>query len=488
MKFNLLTKEQCDLIVASTDAFYRADRVVEGVNVVLYDYRLASISDFVDHQAFELRGLCFVEQEDGTWKRNLLMNKFFNINQTTMNDVYHFTLEDGSVVSFDEDEFVDSRAGVCWGKIKCPCYVKENDTIVNHADAKYIDDTYRKDGNDEDIDDILNRYKVVTKIKLEKRGWMYDDVKDKRIVAVANKEDGSVITFVKFPNGNIRAKSKMSFDSEQAVMAQKIFDEDEDIKTFVKDAMDADMVCVFELCSPENQIVLEYAETELILLQVRDDEDGVYYDREDLECLVYNTPIRLARQHDLNEFQAEAEMFNDGKDDILDRLLLQKEINQSDIEGWVVTFADGQMAKIKTNKYLSLHGLIGPDAFRENLLIKTIIDDNIDDVISALVPGAKRDRIVELTEKVQHNFDHLLVEYKKLRGEFYNVYGEDRKNFSLQYSPKGKKPHDLFGWVMKSLKGSSFTEVEKLAQEVAKGYILKRCNTLGDAKDYVEGL
>lgn len=97
MEFHLLTKEECDLIVENSEAFYRADREVEGCNVAIYDYRLASLSDFTDNKAFELRGLCFVEQEDGSWQRNLLMNKFFNVNQCSMDDLWEIEVGDSTL-------------------------------------------------------------------------------------------------------------------------------------------------------------------------------------------------------------------------------------------------------------------------------------------------------------------------------------------------------------------------------------------------------
>jgi hypothetical protein len=92
MKYNLPTKEECDAICEKTDAFYKAERVIEGQNVVLYDYRLASISDFVDNDAFELRGICFVQNEDSTWERNILLNKFFNVGQTSIDDLWEVDL------------------------------------------------------------------------------------------------------------------------------------------------------------------------------------------------------------------------------------------------------------------------------------------------------------------------------------------------------------------------------------------------------------
>jgi len=75
MKFYLKTKEEYDTIVENNEAFYRIDRIVEGQEVAIYDYRLTSLSDFVDNEAFEIRGLCFIKNSKGEWKRNILMIK-----------------------------------------------------------------------------------------------------------------------------------------------------------------------------------------------------------------------------------------------------------------------------------------------------------------------------------------------------------------------------------------------------------------------------
>jgi len=394
MNFYLKTKEECDEIVNRNEAFIKIDRFVEDCNVVVYDYRLASLSDFVNDEAFELRGLCFVEQPDGTWKRNILMNKFFNVDQTD--------------------------------------------------------------------------------------GWLFDDVKDKKITRVQNKEDGSICSFVKFPNGKIRAKSKTSFISDQAQLAQSVFDAKPILQEEVSKLLDEGKTPIFELVSPENQIVLEYQTTELILLQIRN-EDGSYVNGETLKWYSNAMCVKEAKQFNLDGILEDGKEII-GTNSILETLLYYKKIDQSDIEGWVVTFSDGQMAKIKTQKYLSLHGLIGPDAFRENLLVQTILDGNIDDVISALVPGEKKDKIVKMDEKVTHNFNHLVAEFITLRGEFFNKYREDRKSFSLD-----KKSNPLFGAVMKTL-NTSFRDVEKTAEIAVKDYILKRCKSLTKAKEFIDSL
>jgi len=383
MKYYLKTKQECDAIVARNEAFLRADRVVEGFNVAIYDYRLASIGDFVDDEAFELRGLTFVENpETGEWERNLLLQKFFNVGQTT--------------------------------------------------------------------------------------GWMYEDVKDKKITRVQNKEDGSIVSFVKLPNGSIRAKSKTSFESDQAKMAQKFFDRKSIMKEEVDHLLSKGKTPVFELVSPENQIVLEYQNTELVLLQIRN-EDGTYMSEKDLKWYSMVMCIKQAKVFD--------ESYHN-----LDFLLELKETNQENIEGWVVTFEDGQMAKIKTDHYIQLHGLIGPDAFRENLLVQTILDGNMDDVIAQLVPGEKKDKMIEMDRKIVHNFNHLINVFKDLRGRYFNEFSENRKEFALKYS---KEP--LFGYVMKSL-NASFRDVNQVAEAQVRAYMDKSTNGLGKAKEYIEGL
>lgn len=384
MSFHLPTKSECDAICEQTAAFYRRDRKVEGFNVAIYDYRLASLSDFIQYNAFELRGLCFVENTASSWERNLLMNKFFNINQT--------------------------------------------------------------------------------------KGWMYDDVKDKEIVSVTNKEDGSIISFVKFPNGKVRAKSKASFDSTQAEMAQKVYNENGSLRKFVENCISLHEVPIFELVSPENQIVLVYPETELVLLQIRT-ENGDYASR---KIAAYADEFGISCR----------EEFNNNCHKNLDYLLDQKDKNKEDIEGWVVSFGDGQMAKIKTNKYLSIHGLLAPNNIRENLIVETILDGNIDDVISVCT-GRKRIELEKVNEQVEKAFNNYVVELIRLHDEFCNKHNRNRKSFAIKYSNQ----HTLFPTFMSSVsKEEDFSKVEELAENSAKSFIKKNCKTVSSAKTFLESL
>ena len=98
-------------IVSESDGvFYETKHVVDGYDVSIFNYRLATYSNFSDLNGFELRGLTFVFNKDGSlFKRYLLVEKFFNVNEnesTRLEDLKKLTIksvyekEDGSIVSF----------------------------------------------------------------------------------------------------------------------------------------------------------------------------------------------------------------------------------------------------------------------------------------------------------------------------------------------------------------------------------------------------
>jgi RNA ligase len=90
--------------------FYNTTTYVDGFRVVSFNYRLATYDDFVEADAFELRGLTYVfDHTDALHKRYLLFRKFFNLNQvaeTMLHNIKHVPIRavhdkvDGSVVSF----------------------------------------------------------------------------------------------------------------------------------------------------------------------------------------------------------------------------------------------------------------------------------------------------------------------------------------------------------------------------------------------------
>jgi RNA ligase len=279
----------------------------------------------------------------------------------------------------------------------------------------------------------------------------------------------SVISFVKLPHGKIVAKSKMSFDSDQAKMAQDIFDNSYELRGMVESIMDDNKTAIFELISPFNQIVLPYNETELRLLQIRDNTTGEYASTSLMHSYLklYDLQKMMAEEFEVHEYTWDK--------------LLELQQTEQNIEGWIVTLEDGQMLKCKTRWYFSAHHLTTDNVTRENLLLELVLTDKLDDVL-CVVQGEKKKYLEEMSAKIQHYFNHKVTEYKSLRGLYFNKFQEDRKEFAMKH-----KNHELFNAVMKTL-NTSFRDIEDTAKKAVKDYLLKKYNTLTSAKEFLNSL
>ena len=364
----LPTYEDCVEMCAKEEAaFYESKFVIDGYNISIFNYRLAQYKDFVtplekrpDVKAYEMRGLTFVFNEDGSlFRRFLLLEKFFNINQ-----------------------------------------VPES---------------------------------------------MYSIVKDYKIKFVNNKEDGSIASFIKLPNGKVLGKSKMGFDNEQSNGINRIYRTRTDVKTFVDWCLQNEITSIFEYVSPANRIVLRYLDEDLILLRMRDNKTGKHLDIKNYLDKIGT--IRIAPFED------------DNKD--LDSLI---EVNatQVDKEGVIVQTEDKYgrdfFFKIKTPWYCERHGLLTNDIYREHIIIGYILDDKIDDILGQIPEDEKEAhlRINKIIQIVKKSIDQKVDDIKKS----YQVYldmGSNNKEYALKYYKK--EPN--FGYVMGISKGLDIYEVAK---------------------------
>ncbi len=354
--------------------FYESKHKIGSYDVSIFNYRLAHWSHFdkpienmTNIKSHEMRGLTFVFNEDGSiFKRYLLLDKFFNVDQT-------------------------------------PCSMYS----------------------------VVNNYKIKN---------------------IFNKEDGSVASFIMLPNGEIRGRSKASFQSDQALEIQKIYDEDKNIQKFVRWALENDIIPIFEYVSPTNRIVLTYANTKLILLRLRDNNTGEYLDI-----------------NDYKEHYDGISIVESENGHTLDDLIELKKV-VTDKEGWIVQFDNGKMAKIKTDWYLSLHGLYTNDLQRENTLISLIIKEQIDDIMSQLNdPMIKEnvDRISSIVNNYIKNISHMV-------DEIVSDYHGSKKDFAIKYH-KNK----IFPIAMGVINGR-----DKI--DLIKSRILTDTKNLMDARKWLE--
>jgi T4 RnlA family RNA ligase len=121
---------------------------------------------------------------------------------------------------------------------------------------------------------------------------MGDELWEDEELLCMEKLDGSLIQCI-VKDGRVYAKTKGTFFSEQAQMAQKIINENINYQMAIRECYKTGLFLYFELVSPFNQVVVPYEKTELRLIQARRIITGEYLDYNDLKNIssVYNLPI-----------------------------------------------------------------------------------------------------------------------------------------------------------------------------------------------------
>ena len=395
------TYEQALELCSGEDApFYESKMVVDGFNVSVFNYRLAQYKDFANPipdkpelKGYEMRGLTFVFNEDGSlFNRYVLLEKFFNLNQ---------------------------------------------------------------------VPDSL-----------------YSVVKNYKIKFVNNKEDGSIASFIKLPNGKVIGKSKMGFDNDQADGINRVYKTNKEIKSLVDWSLDNNIVPVFEYVAPNNRIVLRYPSEELILLRLRDNVTGKHIDIRDHLDKVGS--IRVAP-------------FEDEIKD-LDHLI-ELNATQVDKEGSIVTCEDEMgrdfFFKLKTPWYMSLHGLLTDDLYREHIIIGYILDDKIDDILGQIPEDEKEAhiRINKIVDIVKKSISDKVSEIEKDYRQYVSM-NISKKDYAINH----RKNNPNFGFVMNMVKADDLKKMSK--EEILDIYdnmedyekSLQRCEPYEMAKMWLRDL
>ena len=120
---------------------------------------------------------------------------------------------------------------------------------------------------------------------------------------------------------------------------EELFWETFDYLEYSKKDLDTDNCYVFELCCPENRVVVNYAEPQLRLLAVRNRRDGF---------------AELPLCDFADSFDV-AESFNYGAMQLMDAV----NARGADHEGFIVCDAYGRRVKVKSDVYVQLHRVRG---------------------------------------------------------------------------------------------------------------------------------
>jgi T4 RnlA family RNA ligase len=206
---------------------------------------------------------------------------------------------------------------------------------------------------------------------------------------ILEKLDGSMIVPFML-NGEIRFGTKMGL-TDVALPAEEFVAANPKYAEIAAACLERDMSPIFEWCTRKQRIVLDYgSEDQLILTAVRYLDNGDY--------LPYHQMAQLADFYDVPVVKA----FEPATD--MDEFLLYTKALK-DVEGFVIRFADGHMAKVKCDWYCQIHK--AKDALTQDRnIVEMILDCNIDDLKPHL-PVEDRERLEVFEKEIVNRIDEV---------------------------------------------------------------------------------
>lgn len=261
---------------------------------------------------------------------------------------------------------------------------------------------------------------------------MNDDLS--HAVSVQDKMDGSLISTFYF-DGRVYVKSKGSLHSEQAQAAQKLLDSKYYAalyRSIEHSVMAEDHTVIMEYTGPDNRIVIPTDKPKLTVLGVRDNHTGEYLSNHEL--LMQGYAPYTAYEH-VDEIEN------------LDRFV-EASARMTGIEGYVVTLANGQRVKIKTDWYAALHHL--KDSINsQRRLFEAAVNDATDDLKAQFYDDPQAIGLInEMESKVASIYNHMVDQVERF-------YARNKHMERKDYAIKGQNELDklCFGLAMAKYSG-----------------------------------
>lgn len=237
------------------------------------------------------------------------------------------------------------------------------------------------------------------------------------ILSVYDKADGSIVTSYLDGDGVIRFKSRFSISSEQAINATNLLYTDKFKETLdiLTDLHSYGFCADLEYVSPNNSIVLNYREDDLIFHNSRNMETGeLKFFKEEITPLIEDSSFKLLFSNE--------ETIESTWNKLID---LKSEL--TGVEGYVVNLTGGRRIKVKTNWYSYLHQ-VKDSVNSSRHLWKNVMEGNADDVRALY--GNNPD-MKETLDRIDRFEDRYIQIVNKARKLFYKVY-ENSKNLTTK--------------------------------------------------------
>jgi T4 RnlA family RNA ligase len=268
------------------------------------------------------------------------------------------------------------------------------------------------------------------------------------IVRVMVKRDGSMVTPVMLPQNNFKFKTKKSFSTGEAAVADRICDADQLKYQWVLAMIYRGLTPTFEITSPKLPIVLRYTTEELTLLHIRENISGRYLTEP--QILALNPPFPLV-QNVMEDFLVGDNWPVQGQ--VSWGLLKEAALNDTHVEGWVIQFKNGEMVKLKTKWYIELHHKV--TFIRKRDVARAVLADTVDDLRGAFALAGFP---LEPIDAIQSAVKTELASIKSQLQEIVNPEKSaqtDAKTMALKYNG-----HEHFSLIMALHRGKEINWIE----------------------------
>lgn len=233
---------------------------------------------------------------------------------------------------------------------------------------------------------------------------------------IYEKVDGSLITVFNY-NGEWVVSSRGSFTSDQAVAAQKLFNQLMNL-----DRIDRTATYLFELIAPWNRIVVDYGEREeLILLGTR--AKNFEASHSELYELTKLLGCNLIHKFDFDDYKE------------------IQELNWENSEGFIVRFSNGDRCKIKFADYVKLHRVL-TNCSSYDIWENLKEFDKLPEEMLQDVPDEFYDWVHGVEWKLRKNFNHVENLHMAHLSSIIR-YELDRKEFALRVQELDDANHGL---------------------------------------------
>lgn len=210
----------------------------------------------------------------------------------------------------------------------------------------------------------LGERQETTSVELGEKGRFHDDF------VILPKLDGSMIHPIIYKD-DVYLCTRMGLTDVSLMAQAHAVNTDIPYMDFCYDLGTRGIIPIFEWCSRQQRIVIDYPEDHLTLTAIRLNKTGEYLTRGKMRALAepYKIPMTDLYNGDWDGIDKFAETVR----------------NITEEEGYVIRWDDGNMVKMKGEWYLEIHRSKDLISF-EKRVIGLILNDEVDDILPTLLP------------------------------------------------------------------------------------------------------